>query len=66
MNYQSLLKEYSPLEYGDFFRLYRINSRGYVIYCNENNVVSCMELCGFLNFLWKCLRNCFMPMLVRR
>lgn len=47
MNYQSLLKEYSPLEYGDFFRLYRINNRGYVIYCNENNVVSCMELCGF-------------------
>ena len=47
MNFQSLLKEYTPVEYGDFFRLYRINNRGYVIYCNENNVLSCMELYSF-------------------
>lgn len=47
MNYQSLFKEYTPVEYGDFFRLYRINNRGYVIYCNENNVICCMELYGF-------------------
>ena len=44
MNFQSLFKEYTPVEYGDFFRLYRINNRGYVIYCNENNVICCMEL----------------------
>ena len=30
-----------------FFRLYRISNRGYVIYCNENNVICCMELYGF-------------------
>lgn len=47
MNFQSILKEYTPVECGDFFRLYRINHRGYVIYCNENNVLCCMELCGF-------------------
>ena len=47
MNFQSLFKEYTPVEYGDFFRLYRINNRGYVIYCNENNVICCMELYGF-------------------
>lgn len=47
MNFQSLLKEYTPVEYGDFFRLYRIKNRGYVIYCNEINVLSCMELYGF-------------------
>ena len=39
MNFQSLFKECTPVEYGDFFRLYRINNRGYVIYCNENNVI---------------------------
>lgn len=44
MNFQSLFKEYTPVEYGDFFRLYRINNRGYLIYCNENNVICCMEL----------------------
>ena len=47
MNFPSLFKEYTPVEYGDFFRLYRINNRGYVIYCNENNVICCMELYGF-------------------
>lgn len=47
MNFQSLFKEYTPVEYGDFFRLYRINNRGYLIYCNENNVICCMELYGF-------------------
>lgn len=47
MNFQSLLKECTPVEYGDFFRLYRISNRGYVIYCNENNVICCMELYGF-------------------
>ena len=47
MNFQSLFKEYTPVDYGDFFRLYRINNRGYVIYCNENNVICCMELYGF-------------------
>lgn len=47
MNFQTLLKKYTPVEHGDFFRLYRINNRGYVIYCNENNVLCCMELCGF-------------------
>lgn len=47
MNFQSLLKDYTPVECGDFFRLYRINNRGYVIYCNENNLLCCMELCGF-------------------
>lgn len=47
MNFQSLFKECTPVEYGDFFRLYRINNRGYVIYCNENNVICCMELYGF-------------------
>lgn len=49
MNFQSLLKECTPVEYGDFFRLYRISNRGYVIYCNENNVICCMELYGFTN-----------------
>lgn len=47
MNFHALFKGYTPVEYGDFFRLYRINGRGYVIYCNEKNEICCMELCGF-------------------
>lgn len=47
MNYKTILAGFVPVEYGDFFHLYRINGRGFVIYCEHDNVVSCLELCGF-------------------
>lgn len=47
MNYKTILSGFEPVEYGDFFHLYRINGRGFVIYCEHDNVVSCLDLCGF-------------------
>lgn len=47
MNYRTILSGFVPVEYGDFFHLYRINGRGFVIYCEHDNIVSCVELCSF-------------------
>lgn len=47
MNYRTILSGFVPVEYGDFFHLYRINDRGFVIYCEHDNIISCIELCSF-------------------
>ena len=57
MNFQSLFKEYTPVEYGYFFCLYRINNRGYDIYCNENNVICCMDYTVLRIFRLLCWLN---------
>lgn len=49
MNFRTLLNDFAPFETGDFFRLYRINDRSFVIYSSEEGVISCMELYGFTN-----------------
>lgn len=49
MNFRTLLNDFVPFETGDFFRLYRINDRSFVVYNSEEGVVSCMELYGFTN-----------------
>ena len=45
--YATVLKDYSPVESGDFMLHYEINGREYVIYSPSEGVCSCLELYSF-------------------
>lgn len=47
MNYRTVLRDYSPIEWGDFLMRFEINRRNYVLFSPEQGKVSCLELMYF-------------------
>ena len=47
MNYRTVLRDFSPIEWGDFLMRFEINQRSYVLFSPEHGKVSCLELMYF-------------------
>lgn len=47
MNYRTVLRDFSPIEWGDFLMRFEINQRSYVLFSPEHEKVSCLELMYF-------------------